>query len=90
MNLIRKTILCVGLIITVSTSAQLEAVRFPTPSATTQSQGNPNSKVWVNTNSGVYHCPGTGWYGTTKEGKYMTQKEAQAKGYRPAYGIACS
>ena len=55
----------------------------------TQSAGNPNVRVWVNTNSGVYHCPNTRWYGKTKSGKYMTQKEAQAKGYRPAYGIVC-
>ena len=57
--------------------------------AQSQGVGNPNVRVWVNTNSGVYHCPGTRWYGNTKDGKYMTQKEAQAKGYRPAYGIAC-
>jgi hypothetical protein len=55
----------------------------------TQSQGNPNVKVWVNTNSGVYHCPGTRWYGNTKEGQYMTQRQAQASGYRPAYGSVC-
>lgn len=52
-------------------------------------QGNPDIKVWVNTNSGVYHCPGTRWYGNTKHGEYMTQREAQKKGYRPAYGKVC-
>jgi hypothetical protein len=52
-------------------------------------QGNPEVKVWVNTNSGVYHCPGTRWYGKTKNGTYMTQAEAQKKGYRPAYGRVC-
>ena len=57
--------------------------------ASIQNSGNLNVLVWVNTNSGVYHCPNTRWYGKTKSGKYMTQKEAQAKGYRPAYGIAC-
>jgi len=54
-----------------------------------QTQGNPNVKVWVNTHSGVYHCPGTRWYGNTKQGEYMTQKEAQDKGHRPAYGKVC-
>jgi hypothetical protein len=54
-----------------------------------QSAGNPNVRVWVNTNSGVYHCPNTRWYGNTKQGQYMTQKEAQAKGNRPAYGSVC-
>ena len=51
--------------------------------------GNPDARVWVNTNSGVYHCPGTRWYGTTKHGEFMTQTTAQKKGYRPAYGKAC-
>lgn len=60
----------------------------PTASVT-QRHGDPNVTVWVNTNSGVYHCPGTRWYGNTKEGKYMRQKAAQAAGYRPAYGSVC-
>jgi hypothetical protein len=55
----------------------------------TQRAGDPNVTVWVNTNSGVYHCPGTRWYGNTKEGRYMSQKQAQASGYRPAYGSVC-
>lgn len=52
-------------------------------------QGNPDIKVWVNTASGVYHCPGTRWYGATKQGTYMRQADAQKKGYRPAYGRVC-
>jgi len=57
----------------------------------TQNQlaGNPNIRVWVNTASGVYHCPGTRWYGATKRGEYMTQREALQKGNRPAYGRYC-
>ena len=57
--------------------------------AQTQPAGKPDIKVWVNTKSGVYHCPGTRWYGATQQGQYMTQKEAQEKGYRPAYGKVC-
>jgi hypothetical protein len=53
------------------------------------STGSPNVTVWVNTNSGVYHCSNTRWYGNTKSGQYMTQQEAQSKGYRPAHGSAC-
>jgi len=56
------------------------------PSAT---QGNPDVQVWVNMKSGIYHCPGTHWYGTTKLGVYMKQSEAQQKGFRPAYHRAC-
>jgi hypothetical protein len=57
--------------------------------AHTQENGNPDIKVWVNTASGVYHCPGTQWYGRTKRGRYMKQKTAQARGYRPAKGEVC-
>ena len=56
--------------------------------APAQSQKN-EVRVWVNTHSGVYHCPGTRWYGNTKEGKYMSECEAQKAGYRPAYGKPC-
>jgi hypothetical protein len=66
---------------------------YSTPVVSTRdpgfTSGNPNVTVWVNTSSGVYHCPNTRWYGNTKNGKYMTQQEAQAKGYRPAYGTVC-
>ncbi|MFZ0962238.1 MAG: serine/threonine-protein kinase [Terriglobia bacterium] len=51
--------------------------------------GNPATKVWVNTDSGTYHCPGTRWYGKTRDGEYMTQKQAQEKGYHPAASRAC-
>lgn len=77
----------------------------PTPSPTPKPAPTPESeeeeedertggmydvKVWVNTNSGVYHCPGTRWYGNTKEGEYMTQKQAIDSGNRPAYGKFCN
>jgi len=59
-------------------------------SATVQStEGNPDVRVWVNTATGVYHCPGSRWYGNTKQGEYMPQAEAQKKHYRPAYGKVC-
>ena len=52
-------------------------------------KGNPTVKVWVNSSSHVYHCPGTRYYGNTKAGEYMTQKEAQGTGNRAAYGRVC-
>jgi hypothetical protein len=63
----------------------------PTKPATVATSAVPAGvKVWVNTASGVYHCPGTRWYGATKQGKYMTEAEAKAAGNRAAYGRACS
>ena len=46
-------------------------------------------RVWVNTRSGVYHCPDSRYYGATKQGRYMTEVDAQANRYRPAYNRAC-
>ena len=46
-------------------------------------------RVWVNTASGVYHCPGTQYYGHTRRGSYMTQDEAQRGEYRAADGQVC-
>jgi hypothetical protein len=45
--------------------------------------------VWVNTASGVYHCPGDRWYGNTKRGEYMTEAEAKARGNRPDHYRPC-
>jgi hypothetical protein len=47
-------------------------------------------QVWVNTDSRVYHCPGTRWYGKTKQGSYMSETQAQAQGAKPDHGKACS
>jgi len=47
-------------------------------------QGAKSSgKVWVNTDSGIYHKGGK-WYGATKQGKFMTEQEAMRAGYKPA------
>lgn len=46
--------------------------------------------VWVNTSSGVYHCPGGQYYGATKRGHFMSEREAAQHGYRAAYGRTCS
>jgi hypothetical protein len=60
----------------------LKAVE-PAPAATERPH------VWVNTRSGVYHCPGTQYYGNTKSGTYMAEAEARVAGHRPAYGRTC-
>ena len=40
-------------------------------------------KVWVNTESGVYHKSGK-WFGSTKQGKFMTEQDAVKAGFRAA------
>jgi hypothetical protein len=45
--------------------------------------------VWVNTNSKVYHCPGSQFYGTTRDGEYMTEAAARARGNRALERTAC-
>jgi hypothetical protein len=45
--------------------------------------------VWVNTGSGVYHCPGSEWYQNTGHGTLMKQVEALKNGYRPARDNPC-
>ena len=59
------------------------------PARAAQAADGLRLKVWVNTNSGVYHCPGTRWYGKTTAGVFMQQREAQQSGYRPAFGKIC-
>ena len=53
-------------------------------------KGSSSVKVWVNTPTMVYHCPGARWYGTTKKGSYMTEAAAKAAGARPSNGKSCS
>ncbi len=67
------------------------ASRRATPSTDENSAAAPtvpapagNTRVWVNTDTGVYHLPGDQWYGKTKHGKYMTADEAAKAGFRPA------
>jgi len=57
-------------------------------SATSTTAQKPAEKsagmVWVNTESGIYHKPGTRWYGKTKKGKYMLEADAIKAGYKAA------
>jgi len=45
------------------------------------SAAKASGKVWVNTDTGVYHTDGQ-WYGATKQGKFMNEQDAIAAGYR--------
>jgi hypothetical protein len=47
------------------------------------SAAEASGKVWVNTETGVYHKSGK-WYGATTKGKFMMEDEAKKAGYRAA------
>jgi micrococcal nuclease len=70
-----------------TTTAQ-DTRRGSAPASVTDSVGSV--KVWANTNSGVYHCPGTRYYGNTKVGQFMPEGDALNRGFRPAYGHCCT
>ena len=90
MNRLRTTFALILVVLSlIACGSSSQAVVNRDEQATAPRSGNATVKVWVNTNSGVYHCPGTRWYGKTKSGQFMTQREAQSKGYRPAYGAVC-
>lgn len=54
---------------------------MPTVSQSEIDAAKAGGKVWVNTDTGVYHKGGQ-WYGATKQGKFMTEDEAVKAGYR--------
>ncbi|MGE5094468.1 MAG: DUF3761 domain-containing protein, partial [Betaproteobacteria bacterium] len=60
------------------------------PSERTAAAGGGAGKVWVNTDSKVYHCEKDALYGKTKTGEYMTEAQAKASGARAARGKECS
>lgn len=61
------------------------AARAPLPDSTTASK----RMVWVNTESGIYHCPNAAAWGTTRRGKYLNESEASSTGHKPAAGKKC-
>ena len=90
MNRLRTSLALILVVLTlIACGSSSQAVTNRDPQSSTLNSESAKVKVWVNTNSGVYHCPGTRWYGNTKSGRFMTQREAQSKGYRPAYGAVC-
>jgi hypothetical protein len=58
---------------------------MPSVSESEITAAKADGKVWVNTQTGVYHKGGR-WYGATKQGKFMTEDEAIRSGYRVSKG----
>lgn len=51
--------------------------------------GNPDTQVWVDVHTALYHCPGSDLYGKTADGKFTTQRDAQQDQFEPANRKAC-
>ncbi|GAC1611218.1 MAG: hypothetical protein NVS3B3_21880 [Aquirhabdus sp.] len=71
-------------------AASAKATAKASASATPEAAGGGVGKVWVNSKSNTYHCPGSKFYGKTKAGEYMTEAEAKTKGAHADHGKACS
>lgn len=72
-----------------SRNASTTRTNVPSGMPTTPAAGGGPGRVWVNTDSKVYHCQNDRWYGKTKQGQYMTESQATAQGYRPDHGKGC-
>jgi hypothetical protein len=55
-----------------------------------QAPGGGPGMVWLNTDSNIYHCPGTQYYGKTKQGAYMSEADAKAKGAHADHNHPCT
>jgi hypothetical protein len=74
-----------------STAAAAPAKAASKASTATKEQapGGGPGMVWLNTESNVYHCPGSQYYGKTKQGAYMTEADAKAKGAHADHNRPC-
>lgn len=59
------------------------------PAPAVHYRGDPNIKVWVDTHTALYYCPGEELYGKSPDGHFSTQREAQYDRFEPAERSAC-
>ena len=72
-----------------SPATQTAPASKPSKAPVQEAPGGGPDKVWVNTNSSVYHCPGDRYYGKTAHGRYMTEPAAKAAGGKGVGGKTC-
>lgn len=51
--------------------------------------GNPNARVWVDSHTALYYCPGEEQYGKSPNGHFAAQREAQLEQFEPAGRAVC-
>lgn len=73
-----------------STTSTTKTTKATNKMSATAAPGGGDGKVWVNTASKTYHCPGTKYYGKTKAGEYMSEADAKTKGNHPDHKKTCS
>ena len=86
----RRVLVPFFLVVALLATTSAARMPFQLSAAAQQNQtGNPYVIVWVDTEYGIYHCPGSKYYGNTRYGARMYQYQAQQRRYRPAYGWVC-
>lgn len=73
----------------VLTSGELALLATEGPVALLEPGDSTGVRVWLNTSSRVYHCPGSQLYGRTARGEYLPESAARRRGARPASGRPC-
>ena len=51
--------------------------------------GKPEIRVWIDTHTALYYCPGSELYGKTPGGRFTTQGDAQQDQFEPASRRVC-
>ena len=59
------------------------------PVAAPSYSGNPDAKVWIDLETGLYYCPGDSLYRHTHSGRVARQSDAQIDHFEPAQRKPC-